>query len=97
MIRTDNIHSLTEFRRNAKDHLDRLAKTHEHEVLTVNGEAKGVVLSPESYDQLIEEAQYARNLKALRTGMEAIQKGQTIPAEEVFSQMRNILGMDQDA
>ncbi len=97
MIRTNNIHSLTEFRRNAKDHLDRIARTQEHEVLTVNGEAKGVVLSPESYDQLIEEAQYARNLKALRHGMEDIQKEKTIPAEDVFAQMRNILGMDQDA
>lgn len=93
MIRTDNIHSLTEFRKNAKDHLDRLARTKQPEVLTVNGEAKGVVLSPESYDELVADAEYARNLRAIRRGLEAVKKGQTIPAEEVFTEVRQILGL----
>ena len=96
MIRTDNIHSLTEFRNNAKHHLDRLAKTKQHEVLTVNGEAKGVVLSPEAYDELVAEAEYARNLKAIRRGMDAVKSGDTIPAEEVFAEVRDILGLDQN-
>jgi len=95
MIRTDNIRSLTEFRRNAKDHLDRLAKTKDHEVLTVNGEAKGVVLSPEAYDDLVAEAEYARNLKAIRRGLDAAKNGDTIPAEEVFAEVRDILGLDR--
>ena len=96
MIRTDNIHSLTECRNNAKDHLDRLAKTKEHEVLTVNGEAKGVVLSPEAYDELVADAEYARNLKAIRRGLDAVKKGNTIPAQEVFAEVRDILGLDQN-
>ena len=96
MIRTDNIRSLTDFRTNAKAHLDRLAKTKEHEVLTVNGEAKGVVLSPESYDELVAEAEYARNIKAIRRGMDAVKNGDTIPAEEVFAELREVLGLKQD-
>lgn len=94
MIRTDNIHSLTEFRKNAKEHLDRLARTHEPEVLTVNGEAKGVVLSPESYDDLVADAEYARNLRAIRRGLDAMTKGETIPADEVFAEVRRTLGLD---
>jgi PHD/YefM family antitoxin component YafN of YafNO toxin-antitoxin module len=96
MIRVDNIHSLTEFRTNAKDHLERLAKTKGHEVLTVNGEAKAVVLSPEAYDELVADAQYARNLRAIRRGMEAVKNGDTIPAEEVFAEVRGILGLKRD-
>lgn len=96
MIRTDNIRSLTDFRTNAKAHLERLAKTKEHEVLTVNGEAKGVVLSPESYDELVAEAEYARNLKAIRRGMDAVKNGDTIPAEKVFAEVREVLGLKQE-
>ena len=96
MIRTANIHSLTEFRKNAKDHLDRLAETKEPEVLTVNGEAKGVLLSPESYDELVADAEYARNLKAIRRGMDAVRNSETIPAEDVFAEVRDVLGLDRN-
>lgn len=85
MIRTNDIHSLTDFRNNAKEHLDRLAKTRQPEVLTVNGEARGVVLSPEAYDELVADAEYARNLRAIRRGLEALKRGETIPAEDVFA------------
>ena len=66
MIQTGHIHSLTDSRKNAKDHLDRPARTNEAEVLTVNGKAKGVVLSPTCYDDLVADAEYARNLRAIR-------------------------------
>ena len=94
MITTDNIHSLTDFRNNAKDHLDRLAKTNQPEVLTVNGQAKVVVLSPQSYEELVADAQYARNLRAIRRGLEAVKQGRTIPAEDVFAEVRQMLAPD---
>ncbi len=34
-----------------------------------------------------------RNLYAVRRGMEAVWKGDTIPAEEVFAEVRDILGL----
>ena len=94
MIQTEHIHSLTDFRKNAKDHLDRLARTNEAEVLTVNGKAKGVVLSPACYDDLVADAQYARNLRAIRRGLEAAKRGETIPAEELFDEVRQTLDPD---
>ena len=95
MIRTNDIHSLTDFRKNAKDHLDRLARTRQPEVLTVNGQAKGVVLSPEAYDELVADAEDARNLRAIRRGLDALKQGQTIPAEDVFAEVRGLLGLDE--
>lgn len=94
MITTGNIRSLTDFRKNAKEHLARLAETNEAEVLTVNGEAKGVVMSPESYDELVADAQYARNLRAIRRGLEAVKNGETIPAEQVLAEVRSVLKLD---
>ena len=90
MITIGNIRSLTEFRKNAKEHLARLSETNQPEVLTVNGEAKGVVMSPESYDELLADAQYARNLRAVQRGLEAVKNGETIPAEEVFAEVRTV-------
>lgn len=91
MIRTHDIRSLTDFRNNAKDHLDRIAHTNQPEVLTVNGEARGVVLSPAAFDELVADAEYARNLKAIRNGLLALREGATIPAEQVFAQLEQEL------
>ena len=95
MIRAHDIRSLTDFRNNAKDHLDRLARTNQPEVLTVNGEAKGVVLSPAAFDELVADAEYARNLKAIRKGLDALKQGETIPAERVVAEAKTMLGLDE--
>jgi len=94
MIRAHDIRSLTDFRNNAKDHLDRIAQSRRPEVLTVNGEARGVVLSPEAFDELVADAEYARNLKAIRSGLDALKRGQTIPADDAFAQVAKELGLD---
>lgn len=82
MIRTDNIHSLTDFRQNAKDHLDRLAESGGVEVLTVNGEAKGVVMSPQAFDELAEKAHQAEITAKIKRGMEEIEAGHGIEARQ---------------
>ena len=97
MIRTDSIHSLTDFRQNAREHLERIARTGAHEVLTVNGEARGVVLSPETYEQLMSDAEFARNVKAIQQGIQAANAGRTVSADDVFAQIRSILKLDANA
>ena len=49
MINVENIHSLSDFQRNTKAHVERLKKTGEAEVLTVNGKAELVVISAEAF------------------------------------------------
>lgn len=51
-----NGQSVTAFRQNATETLDRLARTGEAEVLTVDGEARAVLLSPAAYDAMVREA-----------------------------------------
>jgi len=61
------------------------------EVLTVNGEARGVILAPAAFDELVADAEYARNLKAIRAGLDALKRGETIPVEDVFAQLKQEL------
>lgn len=50
MIPLTNIHSLTDFRHNAKKFVDELQETHTPLVLTVNGKAAVVVEDIESFE-----------------------------------------------
>ena len=52
MIDPRDIHSLTSFQRNAREHIERMKRTARPEVLTVNGKAELVLLAPEVYRRL---------------------------------------------
>lgn len=56
-----DIISLTDFQRNAKDHITRLARTGKAQVLTVNGKASLVVQDAEAYQKLLDQAEAGRN------------------------------------
>ena len=68
MIRTGNIRKLSDFRQHATSHLDRLAETGGIEVLTVNGEAKGVVMAPRVFDELANRIERLETAVASRHG-----------------------------
>ncbi len=51
---TRDIHSLTEFKRNTNEFLQRLKQTKSPLVLTVDGKAELVVQDAESYQKLLE-------------------------------------------
>ncbi len=68
MIRTDDIRKLSDFRQNAKAHLDRLAETGRIEVLTVNGEAKAVVMSPRVFDEMAARIERLETTVSARRG-----------------------------
>lgn len=65
MIHLENIHSLSDFQRNTREHIRRLKKSRRPEVLTINGEAALVVQSAEGYQQLLNEAEFASHFQAL--------------------------------
>ena len=92
MIRTEDIHSLTDFRQHAKDHLERLAKSGGVEVLTVNGEAKGVVMAPRTFDELAEKAMQAEITAQIRRGQAQIDAGQGIDARQAMEEIARKYG-----
>jgi PHD/YefM family antitoxin component YafN of YafNO toxin-antitoxin module len=58
-----NIHSLSDFQRNAKDHIRKLKRSGKPAVLTVNGEAEVVVQSAEAYQKLLDDPDHTRVLQ----------------------------------
>jgi PHD/YefM family antitoxin component YafN of YafNO toxin-antitoxin module len=66
MIDVRNIKPLSQFQKNAKEHIKRLKSTGEPEVLTVNGEAKIVVQDAAAYQKLLDAVEHARTVEILR-------------------------------
>jgi PHD/YefM family antitoxin component YafN of YafNO toxin-antitoxin module len=81
------IHSLTEFQRNARDHIDRMKQTGQAEVLTVNGQAEVVVQSAAAYQQLVEDAELARSLRVIRKSLEDARAGRMRPMRQALEQI----------
>ena len=84
MVRLTDIHSLTDFQRNSKEYIERLEKTGQPEILTVNGEAKLVVQDAESYQKILDELERAKT----REAMEQALRGEGRPALEFLEELR---------
>jgi PHD/YefM family antitoxin component YafN of YafNO toxin-antitoxin module len=84
MISTEHTQSLTDFRQKATETLDRLNQTGEAEILTVNGEARAVLLSPSAYDDLAREAQLSKDVAMMRRAIKEIDEGKYQEAEVFF-------------
>ena len=97
MVHLEDIHSLTDFQRNTKEHIQRLKETGRPEVLTVNGKAEIVVQDAASYQKLLELIDRAEAIEGIQKGLESMQRGEGKPAQEVFTQMRKKHNIPHDA
>lgn len=88
MVSTQHTQSLTDFRQNATETLDRLRKTKEAEIITVNGEAKAVIMAPELYDAMARELELLRDVESMRKSLEDIKAGRVVTVEEASRQIR---------
>lgn len=81
MFSTNDIHSLTDFQRNAKDYVKRLADTKRPEVLTVNGKAQVVIQDAEAYQEMTDLLDTIKKVNAAAT---AFDKGDGQPVNGAF-------------
>jgi PHD/YefM family antitoxin component YafN of YafNO toxin-antitoxin module len=88
MISLDNIHSLSDFQRNAKDHIDRLKETGAPEVLTVNGKAELVVLSATAFQELADRLDEAEAVTGIKRGLAEAKAGKGRPVREALEGIR---------
>ncbi len=93
MIDLREIHPLTDFQRNAKDYAKRMKETQTPVVLTVNGKAQFVVQDASAYQKLLDRLEYAETVAALKKGLDEVSRGEEIPAEEVFEELRRKHGI----
>jgi PHD/YefM family antitoxin component YafN of YafNO toxin-antitoxin module len=88
MVSTQRTQSLSDFRQKAGETLDRLNKTGEAEILTVNGEARAVLLAPAAYDEMERELLLARDVAAIRQSEEDIAAGRVQDVGEFSRELR---------
>ncbi len=90
---SENIVPVSDFKAKAADWLRRLVESSEPVVITQNGKAAGVLLSPAAYDELTERFRF---MKAVEHGLADVEAGRVTPHEEVVAEMRRRLGGADD-
>ena len=77
-----NIHSLSDFQRNAKDHIRKLKASGKPAILTVNGEAEVVVQSAAAYQKLLDDRELLDSIRGISRGLEQAKRGEGRPMRE---------------
>jgi prevent-host-death family protein len=77
---SDSLVPLSKFKAHAVEFLDHASKTGYPIVLTRNGRAAGVLLSPKAYDELAEASRF---LAAVNEGLADAEHGRYVPHEVV--------------
>ncbi len=91
LVLSEDIHSLSEFKRNTSELVEQMEDTGRPVVLTVNGKAKLVVQNAASYQEMLEAVEEAKTLRALL----AAQAGKGRPAAEFFEEQRKQYGFPE--
>ena len=97
MLNLENgIDSLTNFKRQTAEYLQRLHKTGEPVVLTVNGKAQVIVQDAAAYQKLVEAAAKAdreETVAAIRAGLADVDAGRTKPARAALKSLAKKYGI----
>ena len=81
---TEDIHSLTTFKRNSSGLMKRMKKTGRPLVLTVNGKAEAVLLDASAYQEV---AHHLDAVASVRRGLAQAHKGEGRSADQVFEEL----------
>jgi prevent-host-death family protein len=93
MIDLTNIHSLSDFQRNTKHYVSQMQQNEKPLVLTVNGEAQLVVQDAKAYQRLLDRLEYMETVIALKEGIQEMENGEKMPANEALEALRKKHGV----
>ena len=93
MLNVQNIHPLTDFVRNTKDHVRRLKESKAPEVLTINGRAEIIVQDAQSYQEMLDRLEHVELVESLREAIKSMDAGEGIPFEELESELNERYGL----
>lgn len=88
MLNLTDVHPLTDFLRNAKQHLEWLRTARRPELLTVNGKGAVVIQDVASYQELLERVERVEALEGIQRGIEALKRGETRPLKTVLADLK---------
>jgi len=81
---TQDIHSMTTFKRNSAGLMKRIRKTGRPLILTVNGKAEAVLLDAALYREV---AEHLDSVASIRRGMAQAKKGMGRSVDDVFDNL----------
>lgn len=81
---TEDIHSMTAFKRDTTGLMKRVKRSGRPLVLTVKGKAEAIVLSPAAYRDV---AEHLDAVAAIRIGLAQMRQGLGRPVDEVFDDL----------
>jgi prevent-host-death family protein len=84
---SEDIHSLSDFKRKTTEFMARMKKSGHPVVLTINGKAELVVQDAASYQRLLELAERAEMMEFLRESREDMAAGRTEPALDALERL----------
>lgn len=87
MVDLRDIHSVTDFQRNAKEYIGKLKKSKSPMVLTVNGHAELVVQDAASYQEMVNHLDELEVVAAIQVGLEEAKAGKGRPAVEALEEL----------
>jgi PHD/YefM family antitoxin component YafN of YafNO toxin-antitoxin module len=84
----EEIHSLSDFQRNAKQHIVRMKKKRRPLVLTINGKAEMVAVDVKSFQEMLEIIDRVEAVEGIRQGLESKKRGEGKTLEQFDREMR---------
>jgi len=84
---SQDIHSLSDFKRKTTEYLARMKTSGHPVVLTIKGKAEMVVQDAASYQRLLELAERAEMMEFLSESREDVEAGRTEPALEALERL----------
>jgi PHD/YefM family antitoxin component YafN of YafNO toxin-antitoxin module len=90
-----DINSLSNFKRNTTNFIDRLKETKSPLVLTINGVSELVVQSAEGYQQLLDRIEYLETTAGIRQGLSELEEDLAVPAIPALELLRTKLQSPQ--
>ncbi len=85
---TEDIHSLTDFKKHTSEFISGLKKTGRPAVLTVNGKAEIIVMDASAYQNIQDELIFRENIAEIEKSLEDFECGRFSSFEDIFSRLK---------
>lgn len=88
-----DIHSLSDFKRNTSEFLDRMRGSGHPLVLTINGRAELVVQDAAAYQKLLQRVDEIEALEGIKRGLADVEVGRITPLKKFEQEFRTKRGL----
>ncbi len=94
---TQDIDSMSNFKRTTRKYLDRMRDSGEPLVLTVNGKAEFVVQAAAAYQRLLESRERLEAIEGIQRGLASMERGEGRSLADVDADLRRTYRIARDA